>query len=585
MTTKKVWDEISSNVSAAIPVAVECLAIEEEFAIKEILMRVALDMADPVPVYTWNCAMGFRLVKYSAASGLVYEELQGLAKERLNSAGGDPLNRFFEAITKLAGGKDPTGKELPGAKGLSGIFIFLDAHKFLGLQDLNGLRICRMVQILIDKFRTSGNVESPDDDDYGHSRRLIVLGENINILPELRRIIPKIAIGLPDEDELRAEMEAQSIVYASNISYEGYSVPALDDEETWKTLTKEALGLSLREVALQMQRSANDFNELGLRTADLFHQLKISNLKNAGLTMERIPEIESGGLNEFKRWFRQRAALFSRRNISSRIRPLKGFLVVGAPGCGKSLIAKEAGRILHVPVFRLNADQIFGSLVGESEQKMRRILTLIESVAPCILWADEVEKLLSSSATDSVATRIIGQFLTWMQENQAPVITICTANNIEALPPELTRKGRFDEIFFVDLPQYPERQEIARIHLTYYGEKMSQKQIEALIDPIAEKTKDYSGAEIEAVVTSALMEAMTRGEDGLIYWEDIEAELARTMPLAKQQPERILTMRKKAENFRAAYVPIETQPKAEASAMRSATPRMRRVRQEAATES
>ena len=193
---------------------------------------------------------------------------------------------------------------------------------------------------------------------------------------------------------------------------------------------------------------------------------------------------------------------------------IQGVLVTGVPGCGKSLTAKAMSTIWQLPLLKLDFGKVFSGLVGSSEENMRRALATAEAVAPSILWIDEIEKGLSglgSNGDSGVSSRIFGQFLTWMQEKESPVFVIATANNISSLPPELLRKGRFDEIFFVDLPTFQERKEIVKLHLE---RRLKSKEVASevvgtknLCSELAKMTEGFIGSEIEQVVITALYEA------------------------------------------------------------------------------
>ena len=221
-----------------------------------------------------------------------------------------------------------------------------------------------------------------------------------------------------------------------------------------------------------------------------------------------------GGLDNLKKWLLKRNNSWSERAKKYCIPAPKGVLVTGIPGCGKSLTAKAMSTIWQLPLLRLDLGKIFSGIVGSSEENMRKAISTVEAVAPAILWVDEIEKGLNgvSSANDSgVSSRIFGTFLTWMQEKTAPVFVIATANDISKLPPELLRKGRFDEIFFVDLPTLKEREEIFKVHLK---RRLKDKEVCAevkpdreLIQKLALMTEGFIGSEIEQVVISALCDA------------------------------------------------------------------------------
>ena len=216
--------------------------------------------------------------------------------------------------------------------------------------------------------------------------------------------------------------------------------------------------------------------------------------------------------------------------------------MLGVQGCGKSLCAKAVSNQWQLPLLRFDMGRMFGSLVGSSEENVRRAISVAESVAPAILWVDEIDKAFAgtqaSGATDGGTTaRVFGTFLTWLSEKTAPVFVVATANNISQLPPELLRKGRLDEIFFVDLPSHEERAEIFRIHLEKRGRNSARFDLEAL----AESSQHFSGAEIEEAINSALYDAFYAKEE--LATPHVLAALAQTVPLAKTMDEQIAGLR------------------------------------------
>jgi len=212
---------------------------------------------------------------------------------------------------------------------------------------------------------------------------------------------------------------------------------------------------------------------------------------------------------------------------------------LGIPGTGKSLTAKTIGGLWHQPLLRLDVGAIFGSLVGESEEKLRQALRLVETVAPCILWVDEIEKALAHGGLDSgTSTRVFGSFLTWMQEKTAPVFVVATANDISSLPPELLRKGRFDEIFFLDLPTEEERKEIFAVHLR----KRRRIPVDYDLDALAAASEGYVGAELEQAVIEAMYIGFNDNQREFTT-EDVLKSIKRLVPLSVSQRETISSLR------------------------------------------
>ncbi len=246
-----------------------------------------------------------------------------------------------------------------------------------------------------------------------------------------------------------------------------------------------------------------------------------------------------GGLDNLKNWLKLREKAFSNEAKSYGLPSPKGIALIGIPGTGKSLTAKMIAGLWQLPLLRLDMGALFGSLVGESEERTRRAIKLAETIAPCILWIDEMEKGLSQDGGDSgTSSRVFGSILTWMQEKTAPVFMVATANDISRMPAELMRKGRFDEIFFLDLPTLEERKEIVTVHLN----KRNRLPVEYDIQTLAEASEGYVGSEIE----QAIIDAMYIGfNDGMRNFttDDILKSIKTQVPLSISQKETIHYLR------------------------------------------
>jgi len=245
-----------------------------------------------------------------------------------------------------------------------------------------------------------------------------------------------------------------------------------------------------------------------------------------------------GGLENLKKWLEQRATIVRRLDEATAcgVKPPKGVLIAGMPGCGKSLTAKVAASLFQLPLLRLDIGSLLGKYVGESEHNMRRALSMAETVSPCILWVDELEKAfvgMGGNNASEVTARLLGYFLTWMQEKTGAVFVIATANDISALPPELLRKGRFDEIFYVGFPNTVERQNILNIHLR----KAKQMAVSLDIGKLAELCRDYSGADIENAVNEACTNAFIAGSK--LSQELLVEAIQSTIPLRETLREQV----------------------------------------------
>ena len=359
------------------------------------------------------------------------------------------------------------------------------------------------------------------------------------LIPEsLQKEITIFDFPLPNLKEIRAKFDS--------MLNQNKAVEANLTEEEKDKLCKAALGLTLQEAESAFALAMVNDGKICIKDLATILEEKVQVIKKTGI-LEFIPSEytikDIGGLDNLKRnnsWSEQ-----AKRYC---IPAPKGVLVTGVPGCGKSLTAKAMSTIWQLPLLKLDFGKVFSGLVGSSEENMRRALATAEAVAPSILWIDEIEKGLSgigSNGDSGVSSRIFGQFLTWMQEKEAPVFVIATANNISNLPPELLRKGRFDEIFFVDLPTLSERKEIFKLHLE---KRLKDKEVASeitsvknLCGELAKMTEGFIGSEIEQVVVSALCDAFF--ENRPLQFEDLAKNIATTVPLSMTQREQILALR------------------------------------------
>jgi len=222
-------------------------------------------------------------------------------------------------------------------------------------------------------------------------------------------------------------------------------------------------------------------------------------------------------------------------------------MVVGMPGCGKSLTAKATAKLFNVPLLRLDVGKLLGKYVGESEDNMRRAINIAEAISPCVLWVDEIEKAfagIGESGGHEVTTRLFGYFLTWMQEKRSSVFVVATSNNISRLPAEFLRKGRFDEIFFVDFPNDEERRAIIEIHLKKRGKW--NKNIDTI--KLMKETEGYSGADIEAVIKDAIEQGFIKNST-IITTKDILKEIEETKPISKSLETKIKVLQEALDEY------------------------------------
>ncbi|MFO8079101.1 MAG: AAA family ATPase [Armatimonadota bacterium] len=407
------------------------------------------------------------------------------------------------------------------------IYVLRDFDQFM-----EDARVGRKLRDVAREFRSS-------------YKTLVIVSPVLKIPEHLTKDISVIDYPLPDEEALASLLQRiiDQVKDNPNISIE------LDDEER-EAVIKAALGLTASEAEDAFAKAVVLDGRLGPEDIEVVLTEKEQIIRKSGI-LEFYPATERfatiGGLDALKTWLSKRGKAFSEKARTFGLPQPRGALLIGVQGCGKSLSAKAVASLWHLPLLRLDVGSVFSGIIGSSEQNMRRAMRLAESIAPCILWLDELEKgfagMESSGFTDAgTSSRVFGSFITWLQEKTAPVFVIATANDISSLPPELMRKGRFDEIFFIDLPTKAEREEIFRIHLEKRDRDPAQ------FDPaqLAVEAEGFSGSEIEQVVISALYDAFDRGED--LSQDDLVENIHNTVPLSATRAEDITALRNWAEN-------------------------------------
>ncbi len=371
-------------------------------------------------------------------------------------------------------------------------------------------------------------------------KTLIILSPILRIPPELEKDLTVLDYKLPDADDMRGLLNELIEAVSDNPRVR---IDLKPDEK--EKLIQAALGLTAVEAENAFSRVLVSKGRLSVEDIDDILAEKKQIVRKSGLLEYFEPEDEFdhvGGMKPLKSWLRKRGMAFSEKAREYGLPDPRGILLVGVQGCGKSLTAKAVSNLWKLPLIRMDFGRLFSSLVGSSEENMRRAMGVAESIAPCILWIDEIEKGMSgvenSGSMDAgTATRVFGTFITWMQEKKSPVFVIATANNIEALPPEIMRKGRFDEIFFVDLPNPKERAEIFNIHIGRTERNPDDYDIRELVL----SSKNFSGAEIREAIISGMYDGFS--QDREYDTEDIVRNIEATIPLARTMPDAIKTLR------------------------------------------
>ena len=417
------------------------------------------------------------------------------------------------------------------------VVVMLDLHPWLGTN--SQAPDTQVVRALKDSVRLFRDGSVP--------RTLVLISPTPRIPSELEALVTVVDYPLPTERQVRDLLDG---MIKRNTESRALTVDVADD--ALERLAKAALGLTAFEAENAFARAMVDDGHLSAEDVAIVQQEKGQIVRKSGV-LEMITSTvrlsDVGGLGNLKTWLTKRAGSWLDEAQLYGLPAPKGVLVTGVPGCGKSLTAKAMASAWSLPLVRMDIGRIFGGLVGESEQNMRAALRTAEAVAPCVLWIDEIEKGFAAGASGTgdsgTSARVFGTFLTWMQEKTAAVFVMATANNIGLLPPEFLRKGRFDEIFFIDLPTTIERREIFALHITARlkaGPALGGLVVDdALLHPLVQLTEGFSGAEIEQVVISASFDAF----DGRrpLTADDLQRAIVNTVPLSVTQAEQIAALR------------------------------------------
>jgi len=417
------------------------------------------------------------------------------------------------------------------------VVVLFDLHPWLGTS--SQLPDTQVVRALKDTVRLYAEGSVP--------RTLILVSPTPRIPSDLEALVTLVDFPLPTETQIRSLLDK---MITRNTASKALTVDLADD--ALERLAKAALGLTAFEAENAFARAMVDDGNLSAQDVAVVQQEKDQIVRKSGVlevVNSAVKLADVGGLGSLKKWLTKRAGSWLDEAQLYGLPAPKGVLVTGIPGCGKSLTAKAMASAWSLPLIRMDIGRIFGGLVGESEQNMRSALRTAEAVAPCVLWIDEIEKGFAAGASGTgdsgTSARVFGTFLTWMQEKTSAVFVMATANNISLLPPEFLRKGRFDEIFFIDLPTTVERKVIFSLHIRarlVAGPALGELPVDdALLDPLVALTEGYSGAEIEQAVIAACFDAFD-GRRALTA-EDLSRAITHTVPLSITQAEQIAALR------------------------------------------
>ena len=489
--------EIETLVRARYPILY--VISSEEVRVQELLSQIA--QRRQKKVFEWTYSQGLTPAGSSIQS-----------QKHRNASTKDPLLALDQVIDQV----EPA------------IFIFKDFHPFLTRNNFAVIRKLKEIALhLKNSFKT-----------------VVLVSPTLEIPTELEKEITVLNFPLPTREELGKLLDH----ILEDISQ--FKQVKIDLDDTGRErLLQAALGLTLGEaenvfakIIVQDGRlSGDDVNEVFAEKQQIIRK---SGLLEYYATDETFANV--GGMTVLQEWLQKRSLAFTAEAREFGLPPPKGVLLLGIQGCGKSLCAKAVSALWQLPLLRFDMGRMFGSLVGSSEENVRKAISVAESVAPAILWVDEIDKAFAGSqgsgSTDGGTTaRVFGTFLTWLSEKKAPVFVVATANDISQLPPELLRKGRLDEIFFVDLPSSEERADIFRIHLSKRNRQSEEFDLAALV----KASPEFSGAEIEEAINSALYDAFYARQP--LATAHVLESLQQTVPLARTMDEQINRLRTWAE--------------------------------------
>lgn len=400
-----------------------------------------------------------------------------------------------------------------------GTYVLLDFHHYL--QDPVIIRLLKDICMRFNDI----------------SRQLVLVSHTLELPGELESYAARFDLTLPSEDEREQIVKRVAAEY----SREHPDSPVRTDPKAYRMLIRNLAGLTDRDTE-KLARNAI-VHDGAITKSDLANimQAKYDLLNKGGILQYEYDTAgfsDVGGLRNLKRWLSLRKPAFSRETSATHLDTPKGILLIGVQGCGKSLAAKATAGIFDVPLLRLDFASLYNKYHGETERNLRDSLKTADVMSPCVLWIDEVEKGLAGRGGETgTSQRVLGSFLTWLAEKKSGVFVVATANDISMLPPELVRKGRFDEIFFVDLPRNVVRQEILEIHLTARGQDPTSIDIAA----VGRATRGFSGAEIEQVIVASLYTA--HAQRSALSTAHLLEEIRRTRPLSVIMAENIGALR------------------------------------------
>jgi hypothetical protein len=507
--------------------------VEEQRAVS--LIRAACSEVN-LAVFEWTVADG--LSRSGGGAALPGSDLQ----QRINAArhSSDP-NAPESSKAAIYNTIDPV-QALANLESMTveAAFIFKDFHRHL-----ENPIIVRRLRDVGQKFSTN-------------RRTLLLTAPSIQMPPELTSLVEFLDLPLPDTERLREIIKETYTRMAAT-----HTLKLQLDADGVDALATNLRGLTEEEAERAISQTLVTRYALAPACISDVLEAKKALLKRSGM-LEFVDSTENmgsvGGLENLKSWLQQRRGSWDAHARQFGLEPPKGVIILGVQGCGKSLCARAIAGEWKLPLVKFDTAAVYDKYIGETEKRIQKVFKVAEGLAPCVLWIDELEKVFAGSGPDSasadagVSSRLLASFLSWMQERKSPVFVAATCNNVTVLPPELIRKGRFDELFFVDLPNQAERKQIFSIQL----EKRKRSSANYDLDRAATVAQGFSGAEIESVVQTALYGAYSRQQD--LSVDDLLNALRETVPLSITRAEEIAELRAWAQQ-RAVWA---TKPEAKA---------------------
>lgn len=503
-------------------------------------LKILIDSSTPIVVMeTVEETRAVRLVRM-ACSALNLAAFEWTIASGLARSGGDPPNAFDTGVLPPGGyvAHQPdadNAKALYNSREPAQMLANLEAISIEAAFILKDLHRHMDDPVVIRRLRDVGQKFATN------RRTLILTAPKISIPPELGSLVEYLELPLPDRMRLRQIID-EVLVRISR----AHTLQRRLDSNGIDAIAENLRGLTEEEAERAISQALVARYALCPETATDVLDAKKSMLKR----QEMLDFVEAsdtlagvGGLDNLKRWLAQRRGAWEEQAREFGLEAPKGVIVLGVQGCGKSMCARAIAGEWKLPLVKFDTAAVYDKYVGETEKRIQKVFQVAEGLAPCVLWIDELEKVFAGSGPDSasadagVSSRLLASFLSWMQDRKAPVFVAATCNNVNVLPPELIRKGRFDELFFVDLPNPAERKQIFAIQLT----RRKRNPAEFAVDAIAAAAQGFSGAEIESVVQTALYAAYSQKQQ--LTNQHLLDAIQHTVPLSTTRAEEIAALR------------------------------------------